>query len=109
VNLMYNYLPPNYYEGYTLPDILYNGTVEGIVIINVYDIKLLSMLNRLNMPKVFLDVATDFPIDTVTGDLIILEGKRSVKKITNEIIKKGRTEIGFIGDIHYALTNKERF
>lgn len=109
INLMYNYLPPNYYKGYTLPDALYNGTVGGIVIINVYDIELLSMLNKLNMPKVFLDVATDFPIDTIAGDLIILEGKRSVKKITNDIIKKGRTEIGFIGDIYYALTNKERF
>lgn len=109
INLMYNYLPPSYYEGYSLPEVLYNGTVGGIIIINVYDVKLLSMLNKLNLPKVFLDVASDFPIDTIAGDLIVLEGKRSVKIITEDIIKKGRTEIGFIGDIHYALTNKERF
>lgn len=109
VNLMYTYLPPNYYKGYTLPSILSNGTVGGMLIMNVYDIKLLTMLNKLNIPKVFLDVVSDFPIDTITGDLILLEGKRAVKEITNEIIRRGRTEIGFIGDIHYALTNKERF
>lgn len=109
VNLMYKYLPPRYYKGYTLPDDLSNGTVGGMLIMNVYDIKLLSMLNKLNIPKVFLDVVSDFPINTITGDLIILEGKRAVKEITNDIIRKGRTEIGFIGDIHYALTNRERF
>lgn len=109
INLMYNYIPSNYYKGYTLPDILTNKKVAGMIIMNVYDVQLLSLLNDLNIPKVFLDVATDFSIADITGDLIILEGRKAIKTITNEIIKKGRTEIGFIGDIHYALTNKERF
>ncbi len=109
INLMYNYIPSNYYQGYTLPDVLSNRKVAGMIIINVYDDQLLSMLNDLNIPKVFLDVASDFSIAKITGDLIILEGRKTVKTITNEIISKGRTEIGFIGDIHYALTNKERF
>jgi len=109
INLMYNYIPSNYHKGYTLPDVLTNKKVEGMIIINVYDVQLLSMLNDLNIPKVFLDVATDFSIAKITGDLIILEGRKTVKTITSEIIKKGRTKIGFIGDVHYALTNKERF
>lgn len=109
INLMYNYIPSNYYKGYTLPDILTNKKVAGMIIMNVYDVQLLSLLNDLNIPKVFLDVATDFSIADITGDLILLEGRKAIKTITNEIIKKGRTEIGFIGDIHYALTNKERF
>ncbi|MFY9176301.1 MAG: LacI family DNA-binding transcriptional regulator [Caldicoprobacterales bacterium] len=109
INLMYNYIPSSYYKGYTLPDVLSNGKVEGMIIMNVYDTQLLSMLNDLSIPKVFLDVSSDFSIGKITGDLIVLEGRKTVKTITSDIIKKGRTEIGFIGDIHYALTNKERY
>lgn len=109
VNLMYTYLPPNYYKGYVLPSTLTNGTAGGMLIMNVYDSQLLAMLNRLNIPKVFLDLVSDFPLDTLTGDLFLLEGKKTIKEITNSIIQKGRTEIGFIGDIHYALTNRERY
>lgn len=108
-NLMYTYLPPNYYKGYTLPNVLTNGTASGMLIMNVYDIQMLRMLNSLDIPKVFLDLVTDFPVDTLTGDLFVLAGKRSVKEITASLIKQGRTEIGFIGDIHYALSNKERY
>jgi LacI family transcriptional regulator len=108
-NLMYTYLPPNYYKGYTLPNVLTNGTASGMLIMNVYDSEMLDLLNKLNIPKVFLDLVTDFPVDTITGDLFVLAGKRSVKEITASILKQGRTEIGFVGDIHYALTNKERY
>ncbi|HBY71690.1 MAG TPA: LacI family transcriptional regulator, partial [Lachnospiraceae bacterium] len=75
-NLMYTYLPPNYYEGYTLPNVLTNGTASGMLIMNVYDIQMLRMLNSLDIPKVFLDLVTDFPVDTLTGDLFVLAGKR---------------------------------
>ncbi|NLK27314.1 MAG: LacI family transcriptional regulator [Clostridiales bacterium] len=109
INLMYTYLPPNYNKGYILPNVLTNGTVGGMLILNVYNKELLEMLNKVNIPKVYLDIVSDFPTATLTGDLFLLEGKRSIKEITNDIIHKGRTEIGFIGDINYALTNKERF
>lgn len=109
VNLMYTYLPSNHYNGYVLPNVLTDGTVEGMLIMNVYDRELLLKINNIDIPKVYLDLVTDFPIDSISGDLVLLEGKSSVKKITDGIIKKGKTEIGFIGDIHYALTNKERF
>lgn len=109
INLMYTYLPPNFYKGYVLPGALTSGSVDGMLIMNVYNKELLVMINKLNIPKVYLDLVTDFPIETITGDLVLLEGESTVKKITDRIIKKGRTEIGFIGDVNYALTNKKRF
>lgn len=109
INFMYTYLPPSYYKGYALPNSLVKGNVDGMLIMNVYDYELLSMLNKLNIPKVFLDLVTSFPVDNTTGDVFLIEGKSSISQITESIIKKGRTEIGFIGDTQYALTNKERF
>lgn len=109
ISLMYTYLPPNYYKGYTLPNSLTKGSIDGMLIMNVYDYELLSMLNNLDVPKVFLDLVTKFPVDTLTGDVFFLEGKHSVSKITDHLIKKGCSQIGFVGDTIYAQTNKERF
>lgn len=109
INLMYTYLPSKTSDGYTLPSVLTNGTLEGIIVLNVYDHDLLCMLNELKIQKVFLDIITSIPEDILSGDLFLLEGKSSVSKITESIIKKGRTEIGFIGDIEYAKTNYDRY
>jgi LacI family transcriptional regulator len=109
INLMYTYLPSKTSDGYTLPSVLTNGTLQGIIVLNVYDHDLLCMLNELKLQKVFLDMVTSIPVDTLYGDLFLLEGKSSVGKITESIIKKGRTDIGFIGDIEYARTNYERY
>lgn len=109
VNLMYTYLPSKINQDYALPSVLTNGTIQGMVVLNVYDDGLLRMLNNLSIPKIFLDMVTSIPIDSLTGDLFLFEGKSNVFKITDTIIKKGRKEIGFIGDTEYARTNKDRF
>lgn len=109
INLMYTYLPTKLTDEYILPPVLSNGTVQGMIVLNVYDSELFDMLNNLNIPKIFLDMATSIPTDTLTGDLFLLEGKSSIEKITDHIIQKGRTEIGFIGDIQYAKTNQNRY
>jgi LacI family transcriptional regulator len=109
INLMYTYLPSKTSDGYSLPSVLTNGTVQGIIVLNVYDYELLCMLNELKIQKVFLDMVTSIPEDSLTGDLFLFEGKSSLNKITASIINKGRTEIGFIGDIEYAKTNFDRY
>lgn len=109
VNMMYTYLPSKMSPGYTLPDVLTNGTIQGMVVLNVYDYSLLNALNNLKIPKIFLDMVSSISLDSLTGDLFLLEGKTSICKITNEIIRRGRTEIGFIGDTKYARTNRDRF
>lgn len=109
-NLMYTYVPTGIPEDYILPAQLTNGYMQGIIVLNVYDHKLLSMLNELAIPKVFLDTVNNFDQSTLSGDLILLEGKSAVETITNSFIdKEGYTQIGFIGDIDYAVTNHLRY
>ena len=109
INLMYTYLPSKYTADYTLPASLTSKTTQGMIVLNVYDSDLLTMLNNLTIPKVFLDMVTSLSIESIRGDLFLLEGKSSIEKITDSIIQKGRTEIGFIGDIQYAKTNQNRY
>jgi LacI family transcriptional regulator len=109
INLMYTYLPSKISPGYTLPNTLINGSTQGMVVLNVYDYDLLVMLNNLKLPKIFLDMVTSIPKESLSGDLFLLEGKANICKITESIIKRGRTDIGFIGDTEYAMTNEDRY
>jgi LacI family transcriptional regulator len=109
INLLYTYLPSIAPNDYTLPPALTNQSVQGMIVLNVYDKKILNMLNKLTIPKVFMDMVTSMPFESLQGDLVLLEGKHCVSQIVDTIIKKGRTEIGFIGDINYAQTNYDRW
>ncbi len=109
IGLMYTYLPEHISEGYVLPQALTDGSIQGIIIMNVYDEPLLQLLNKLAIPKVFLDIVAAMTMDTLNGDLLLLEGRDSIKEIVTSLIKKGHQRIGFIGDIQYAKTNMERY
>lgn len=109
INLMYIYVPSSYTKDFTLPSILSKDSVEGIAVVNVYDPVILGMVNELPGPKVFLDTIPTLTDRKLDGDLILIEGYRTEAEITERLILAGHKEIGFIGDINYAQTNKERY
>lgn len=109
IGLMYTYLPAHLTDGYVLPQSLTDGSIQGIIIMNVYDEAMLNLLNELAIPKVFLDIVTGMTTESLKGDLLLLEGRDSIKEIVTSLIKKGHERIGFIGDIQYAKTNMERY
>ena len=65
--------------------------------------------NTLNIPKVFLDTVPEVGNRALHGDLLLIEGYNTMYEITQSILERGITNIGFIGDIHYAITNKDRY
>ena len=109
INLLYTYVPSTMQSDYTLPGVLTNGTAEAVVVLNVYDAVLLRMINTLPIPKVFLDTVPEVAFPQLDGDLFLLEGKETLKHITNFILDKGLSRIGFIGDTTYARTNADRY
>ncbi len=109
MNLMYTYVPSVYNKSFTLPSILLNSQVDGIVVLNIYDAQILGMINELSLPKVFLDTVPSLPNHQMNGDLILIEGFRTVYEITETLIRSGHKNIGFLGDINYAQTNLERY
>ncbi|MCI5647828.1 MAG: LacI family DNA-binding transcriptional regulator [Fusicatenibacter sp.] len=109
VNLVYTYLPTSADETYTLPPTLTSGTIQGMIVMNVYNTHTLRLLSEVPIPKVFLDTATMIPPSELNGDLILMENRTSVFKITSHLIEQGRKVLGFIGDINYAKSNYERY
>lgn len=109
INLMYIYVPSSYTKDFSLPSILSKDSVEGIAVVNVYDPVILGMVNELPCPKVFLDTIPTLTDRKLDGDLILIEGYRTEAEITELLILDGHKDIGFLGDINYAQTNKERY
>lgn len=109
INLMYTYVPTENTKDFILPPILTNGSVHGAIILNIYDVNLISLINELTIPKVFLDTVPQINNRMLQGDLFLIEGFSTVYEITASVIKDGYTKIGFIGDIQYAKTNLDRY
>lgn len=91
-SLLYTYVPSNTSEDYELPPQLTNGSIQGIIVLNIYDMNILKLLNDLPLPKVFLDIASSFPLESLTGDLLLLDGKHAVEQITETLIQNGKKD-----------------
>ncbi|MDO4331728.1 MAG: LacI family DNA-binding transcriptional regulator [Eubacteriales bacterium] len=109
IDLIYTYLPTFYSDGYTLPGSLSDGTTSGCIILNVYDLQLTKMLNDLDIPKIFLDIVPAIPVWEIRGDLFLLEGAETIRRLVSDFIELGYRRFGFIGDINYAKTNSLRY
>lgn len=109
INLLYVYVPSAYSKDFVLPSVLSGSSLSGIAVVNVYDPVILGRVNKLPVPKVFLDTIPDLTDRKLDGDLLLIEGYRTEAEITESLIQDGHREIGFIGDISYAQTNKERY
>lgn len=109
INLMYIYVPAIYREGYTLPAILHDGSLDGMLVLNMYDTRILEQLSALSLPRVFLDSAPGMDCAALGGDLVLIQGREPVEAITFALLKSGRRKLGFIGDINYARTNMDRY
>ncbi len=108
-NLLYTYLPSECTSSYTFPSTFNSKNINAVIVLNVYDKIMLDMLGKSNIPTIFLDWVPGMSLQHVPGDLILLEGSDTIYRITKSMIKQGCSRIGFIGDIHYALTNAERY
>ena len=109
VNLMYTYIPSTYNDNFQLPDILTEGDISGIIVLNLYDKHIIKRINKLEIPKVFLDTVPSVTEKILGCDLVLIEGRSSISEIVDDTVKRGCTRLGFIGDVNYARTNLERY
>ncbi|MCQ2506297.1 MAG: LacI family DNA-binding transcriptional regulator [Lachnospiraceae bacterium] len=83
--------------------------VEGLLVLSVFSDQVMSKLDSLGIPAVYLDMACDYKVRPKHGDFIMCEGESSVAELTTCMIEQGMKKIGFIGDITSCVTNRERF
>ena len=106
---MYTYIQSSYTDNFQLPDILMGDNVGGIIVMNLYDRHIIKRISKLSTPKVFLDTVPSITEKMLDSDLMLIEGRSAINTIIDDIVKKGCTRLGFIGDLNYARTNLERY
>ncbi len=92
-----------------LSSMIQPGQTDGVIIVNIYEEELISALQSIPLPKVFFDTVPGHTAQDLQGDLLLLEGRRTVGAVTGRLIQKGCRRIGFIGDVQYAYTNRLRW
>jgi LacI family transcriptional regulator len=108
-NFIYSILAKGDNNRYDLPKTINREHVSGIIAINVYDDLVIRSILELGMPTVFLDTTPSMFRNSREGDLVLLDGSRSVFEITSHLADLGISNFGFMGDITYAQTIRDRW
>lgn len=83
--------------------------VSGVLILSVFSDEYINQIMKQNIPVVFIDGPKDLDSISGYGDIIICEGINSVRKIATDLISKGITKIGFIGDATSCKSIYDRY
>lgn len=89
-----------------LPSALLSERVDGIICMTMFPEKYYHKLETLDIPIVHFDKPRYV---AWTGDALIPQGADSVYALTMDLIRKGRQQIGFIGDITYCESIRDRY
>lgn len=92
-------------ESCVVPNIIQNNKVDGIIILGQMGCKYVKMIEKYNLPFLFLDFYNeDYTVDSIIGDSIY-----GTYILTNYLIEKGHCEIGFVGSILQTSSILDRY
>lgn len=106
--LQFNFISEQDEKNLSLPLDL-QAEVSGIIILSVFSDEYIEQIMKQSIPVVFLDGPCNLENNSQYGDILIVEGYNSTRKITYELINQGMKKIGFIGDITYCKTINDRY
>lgn len=87
----------------------FSESVDAVLFISVFTNKYTDMILKMKLPTVFLDAPINNYENSYHSDVVICEGKNSIRRITEQMISNGLKKIGFIGDVSYCESLKQRF
>lgn len=83
--------------------------VDGVILISVFSKEYLTEILKKELPTVCLDFPAALDKSEYPVDIVVSEGMESVRTITKQLIKQGIKRIGFVGDISYCRTIRDRY
>lgn len=83
--------------------------IDGVILISVFSERYMAEILKKGLPTVCLDAAEEAMVSGTSVDVVMSEGKESIRKITESLIGQGLKRIAFIGDITYCRTIRDRF
>lgn len=91
--------------GCMVPAIIQKKKVDGIIFMGEFERDYLKAVMQSALPCILLDFCIeDMKVDSVTGDNVT-----GAYRLTNHLLKRGRTEIGFVGSIFATSSIMDRY
>ncbi|UVI32850.1 LacI family DNA-binding transcriptional regulator [Paenibacillus spongiae] len=81
-----------------IPQILTSG-IDGFIVAGSVNKTYNEKLMSVSLPKVFIDIHSDFSFSELNSDIVMMESEGSIYQITRRLIQEGHRDIGFIGDL----------
>lgn len=87
----------------------FSEEIDGLILISVFSREYFAEILKKELPTVCLDFPAlinkaDYPVD-----IVVSEGTESVRAITKQLVGQGLKRIGFVGDISYCRTIRDRY
>lgn len=83
--------------------------VDGVILISVFSREYLEEILKKELPTVCLDFPEELNRAEYPVDIVLSEGTESVRAITKQLLEQGLRKIGFVGDISYCKTIRDRY
>lgn len=83
--------------------------IDGIICIELFHEQYSKMLSSLDIPLLFADSAANMDFSDLDADFLFMENQNSIYKITQELIKNGKRNLAFAGDIYHCHSFFERY
>ncbi len=96
-------------ENLRLPHSFSREGTAGIFCLEMFDRPYCDMLCELGLPVLFLDAPASCCHDAPRADRLLMENRLSVQALVGEMVRRGKKKIGFIGEIDYCQSFRERY
>lgn len=83
--------------------------VAGIIFLSIFSKEFILGMNQAKLPITYFDSPVDAETYLEYGNIVLLEGKDSVRKLVSQVIRQGKRRLAFIGDITYSKIIHDRY
>ncbi len=92
-----------------LPVTFSEERTAGIICVEVFHYDYAKMLCDLNIPILFVDGPVDALFQPLNADFLSMNNKMHMYTVVNEMRRRSKTRIGFIGEVHHCQSFFERY
>ncbi len=96
-------------ERHTLPAAFDIDQASAIMCIEVFDWAYSEMVCGLGLPVLFVDSPNKRSGDSLPADQLYMDSTTGITKLVNEMLRRGKQRIGFIGDYEHCQSFFERY
>lgn len=93
----------------SLPITVNWNNIKGILCLEMFDWDYSQMLCTLDVPVLFVDGPAQTKGRTLPADQLYMDNTSAITQFTNEMLERGNTRIGFVGQIHHCQSFYERY